>query len=514
MRRERPNGLATAAIALMVSGGWLAPSPAAADDEAVDKGRYISIAADCVACHQAPDGTPYAGGHVLKTPFGDLAVPNITPDADTGIGSWTYDDFEGAVRRGVGHDGELLYPAMPYPHYTGMTDDDVAALWAYMQTVTPVTNAVDVNRLPFPFDVRDSLYVWRALYFEPARFKTDSSATKEVNRGAYLVEVLGHCGDCHTPRDALGAEIKAEALQGAAIEEWYAPDISNGPDSLIADWSVEQLAAFLGGADQSARHPAFGEMLAVVGELAQLREDDVQAMAAFLKSRTPDEPSQHRSPGHEASADELALGEEIFVASCTSCHQTDGEGDPGLAASLVGNGGVIAAQPFNVIAVVLEGMAPQGDYGVMPSFHEALTDSQIAAVTNYVRTAWTNEAPANATPAMVADLRQIIGPIDGTATVAVTCPNPPADRMNDTTRTALTELAKSRQVTADDLRPIVAAYDESFPDLSTVDRVAALTGVYCVAAAADATANTQVLAKQVHFMNAVARVEAEQQAQQ
>ncbi|MEJ2517372.1 MAG: cytochrome c, partial [Methyloceanibacter sp.] len=159
-------------------------------------------------------------------------TPNITPDKATGIGTWTRDDFANALRNGVDDEGAPLYPAMPYVHYTKMTDDDLDALWAYMQTVTPVNNEVKVNELPFPYSVRSSLLAWKAMFFTPGRFEPDPSKSAEYNRGAYLVEALGHCGSCHTPRNFMGASITDEALQGATIQEWYAPDISNGKDSV------------------------------------------------------------------------------------------------------------------------------------------------------------------------------------------------------------------------------------------------------------------------------------------
>ncbi len=434
--------MTTRRILSLVAATLLCAAPlSAAETGDVDAGHAVANAAGCSACHTGPSGEPFAGGTVLDSPFGKLAAPNITPDPETGIGGWTYDDFEGALRRGVNEDGMPLYPAMPYDHYTRMTDTDLDNLWAYIQTVKPVKNEVDVNRLPFPFNVRVSLFGWQALFFTEGRFEPDPSHSDEWNRGAYLVEALSHCGACHTPRDALGGSITSQRLQGGRIEEWYAPDISNGPNSVIADWDVARLEAFLIGND-GMNHVAVGAMSDVIGELQTVPESDVHAIAVYLK----DQPAADDTRGKpEEMTVTPALRESwasLYAGECTTCHGADGTGAPGVAASLVGSGAVLAREPVNVISVLLEGIAPRGDYGAMPSFRNSLSDAEIAGLANYVRTSWGNDAPANARPEMVAGLRNVTTATPG-ALEADTCPNVPAARIPDALREDITKAASA-----------------------------------------------------------------------
>ena len=231
--------ITTTAILIAIA----APTASAQQQDQVKKGEYIAIAADCNGCHTATEGKPYAGGVELKTPFGKLVAPNITQDKETGIGDWSRDDFEKALRQGIGKDGQPLYPGMPYTSYTKMTDADLDALWAYMKTVEPVRRKIESNQLPFPYNVRSSVFAWQALYFEPGRFEPDPSKSDMFNRGAYLVHALTHCSACHTPRNTLGGAVSDQDLKGARVESWYAPNISNDENSIIHDWSKDRLTS-------------------------------------------------------------------------------------------------------------------------------------------------------------------------------------------------------------------------------------------------------------------------------
>ena len=472
----------------------------AADDSAVSAGEYVATVAGCGACHTGPSGETFAGGHVLQTPFGELATPNITQDKETGIGGWTKDDFVAALRQGLNEDGLPLYPAMPYVHYTKMTDEDIDNLWAYVQTVPPVHNEVKVNRLPFPFDVRPSLFGWQLIFFDEGRFKPDGSKDAVWNRGAYIVEALAHCGACHTPRDALGGPISSRSLQGAHIENWYAPDISNGPNSVIADWDVKRLEDFLSGND-GHNHVAVGSMTHVVDDLKKTKPEDVHAIAVYLKdqktSETPRQASQPMDPAVRADA------ETLFADRCASCHNEDGTGKPGVAASLVGSGAVLAQSPANVISVLVEGIEPQGEYGVMPSFRDTLSDEKIADLANYVRTSWGNDAPANATPENVAGLRNVTNTNPGAA-AAATCPNVATDVIGADMRSTIADLVKMGAAADDDrVRSLLSAFKEKNPDATESDTVVDLGGVFCQEVAKTGVGRGAVISRQLVFMNKI-----------
>ena len=217
--------------------GERAIATSASAGSAINTGEYVARAADCMSCHTASPDRPFAGGYPVKSPLGIIYGPNITPDADTGIGSWTQADFERALRQGIRKDGAYLYPAMPYGSYTKMSEADMTALWKYIHGLRPIRNQVPKNTLPFPFTVRSGLSLWRDLYFTPGPFVPVTDKGEAWNRGAYLVEALGHCADCHTPRNiALGPEAKRH-LAGGEIQGWYAPDIIRmSPDGVPTPW--------------------------------------------------------------------------------------------------------------------------------------------------------------------------------------------------------------------------------------------------------------------------------------
>src|SRR3954449_13515 len=212
----------------------------------IQNGRYLALAADCAACHTVPDtGKPFAGGRAIETPFGNIVAPNITPDRDTGIGAWTDDEFDDAVRRGIRPNGARLYPAMPYTAYTKMSRADVLAIRAYLKTVEPVPNQVVANTLPFPFNIRAAMRVWDALYFTAGEFAPDPQRSAEWNRGAFLVQGPAHCGACHTPKSFLGGDKTSEYLQGSKLQGWFAPDITEANSRGLGGWSADDVVAYL-----------------------------------------------------------------------------------------------------------------------------------------------------------------------------------------------------------------------------------------------------------------------------
>jgi mono/diheme cytochrome c family protein len=265
-----------------------APGPgrattADAKTELRERGAYVARAANCLSCHTAEGSEPYSGGRAITTPFGVFYSANITPDHATGIGAWSGEDFAAAVRRGVRPDGSLLYAVMPTENYAHMTDADVRALWAYFRGVQPVRNVVPDHRLSLPVNMRASVGVWRALFCEPAPFAPRADRSPSWNRGAYLVEALGHCGACHSPRNRMGAIDSRQHLAGGTDNGWPAPDISGGPHSPVAEWSADRLARYLrtGEADGAV---AAGPMAEVIRDgLSHLTEADARAIADYLK---------------------------------------------------------------------------------------------------------------------------------------------------------------------------------------------------------------------------------------
>jgi mono/diheme cytochrome c family protein len=401
--RIRAGVLAAAALlALASSAGALAQS--SAGDE-VKRGEYLVRAGDCVSCHTKPGGVPFAGGLRMKTPFGDLVSPNITPDPETGIGSWTATDLYRALHDGVGKSVGDLYPAMPYTFYTKVTRADSDAIFAYLRTLKPVRNAVDVNQLKWPFNIRWTMAVWRELYFDEGTFRPDARRGAEWNRGAYLVEGLGHCSACHSPRNVLGAIEKDRAFTGATVDGWFALNLTSNFRTGLGEWTVDQIADYLKTGAAKGKSTTLGDMAQVVhNSLSQLTDADLRAMATYLKSLPANTSPARAGPGEPVPKPAAAL----YLDHCAGCHQAKGRGIPGVFPPLAGNGVVVAPDPANILKVVLGGVLPRGGYVPMPAFASTLTDQQIADLANYARTSWGNGAVANVTPEMVAAMRRTL----------------------------------------------------------------------------------------------------------
>ena len=255
--------------------------------EMIERGRNLATLGDCAACHTAPGGKPYAGGVPIETPFGRLVGANITPDVETGIGTWTLDDFQRAMSEGIAKGGYHLYGAMPFNAYTKVSKEDNAAIWAYLQSLQPVSNAVEANQLPFPFNIRTSLYAWNFLNFTQGEFVADPSKSAEWNRGAYLVEGLGHCGTCHTPKTLTGGDVAGAALKGGVVDSWLAPDITGNAHTGIGSWTVDEITQYL--KTGSNRYDvASGPMAEEVEKSSQHWADaDLKAVATYLKATDP-----------------------------------------------------------------------------------------------------------------------------------------------------------------------------------------------------------------------------------
>lgn len=378
------------------------PPPAAGPtlQEAVRKGEYLARAGDCVACHTAPGGALFAGGRAMPTPFGTLYSTNITPDPETGIGNWTADQFYGLMHTGRMPDGGLVYPAMPFASYTKVTREDSDAIFAYLRSVRPVHQANRPNDLRFPYNNRALILGWRTLFFQEGEFEPDPSKSPEWNRGAYLVQGLGHCSMCHSPINALGGSSESRAFEGGLIpmQDWYAPSLTSNREAGLGAWSIGDIVDLLR-AGASMRGAVYGPMAEVTyNSLQYLSEDDTRAMAVYLKSLAPGgaaQPGPISVPPTESRL-LMELGRTVYEAQCASCHGSDGRGMPPQYPPLAGNQSIQMASAVNPIRMVLNGGYPpatQGNprpYG-MPPFAQSLSDDQVAAVVTYIRRAWGNQ---------------------------------------------------------------------------------------------------------------------------
>lgn len=371
---------------------------AAADKQAFEeiaRGHYLAIVGDCAGCHDAPGGAPYAGGLPIETPFGTLVSPNITPDRETGIGAWTDDEFVNAMQEGIGRGGEHLYPAMPYTYYTKATREDVLAIRAYLETVDPVHKEVKANQLPFPFDIRASMAGWDELYFKRGTFVPVAGKSDEWNRGAYLVEGLGHCGLCHTAKNAMGGDETARVLQGSALQGWYAPNLTGDPRIGLGRWSVVEVVAYLktGHNNVSAATGPMSDV--IVHSTSEMTDADLRAIAVYLKDRPA--PSGESPKPVSAEDRMMRAGEAIYLDNCAACHASTGSGIPQLFPALKNSPSVQSADPASLIRVVLRGAqsvatdpAPTGP--AMPALGWKFTDDEVAAVLTYIRNSWGNAA--------------------------------------------------------------------------------------------------------------------------
>jgi mono/diheme cytochrome c family protein len=369
-------------------------------EQLLARGAYLARAGDCMACHTTRGGVQYAGGRALATPFGNVMSPNITPDKDTGIGAWSADDFWRAMHNGKSKDGRLLYPAFPYTNYTKVRREDSDALYAYFQSVPPQRQANLPHALRFPYNQQIALAAWRALYFKPAVYQDEPARSVEWNRGAYLVQGLGHCSACHSSRTTLGGS--EEGLSGGLIPMlgWYAPSLTSNAEAGLGDWDTEHIVALLH-TGVSPRATVFGPMAEVVRQsLQHLEVTDVRAMAVYLKSLPDTQPPVKAAPRDtsEAATRQLAQGAKLYETHCASCHQADGKGVPPGYPPLAGNRVLLTDSPVNAIRIVLNGGFAPGTAGNprpygMPPYGPVLNDGEVAAVVSHLRASWGNNAP-------------------------------------------------------------------------------------------------------------------------
>ena len=370
----------------------------------IQRGKYLAQAGDCIACHTVPGAKIFSGNRPMPTPFGTLFAPNITPDPETGIGRWSAEEFYQMMHTGRGRDGKLLYPAMPFASYTKVTRADCDAIFAYLRSVPPVRLATREHDLRFPYNNRNLLIGWRTLYFQQGEYQPDRAKSAEWNRGAYLVEGLGHCAMCHTPINALGGSSQQEAFRGGLIpmQNWYAPSLTSNKEAGLGNWALQDIMDLLQ-AGVSNRGTVYGPMAEVTyNSLQHMTDEDIRAMAVYLKSLPSDEPPRPAAANAPLRADVSQMfseGRRIYAAQCASCHGAEGRGKLPHYPPLANNQSIIMTSAVNPVRMVLNGGYPPGTrknpmpYGMPPFAHE-LSDGEIAAVVTYIRNAWGNRAGA------------------------------------------------------------------------------------------------------------------------
>ncbi|MBS0429597.1 MAG: c-type cytochrome [Proteobacteria bacterium] len=431
-RTEGSAGAAAAPAAPGVAAAGGAPGPSA--DPLVERGRYLARVADCVSCHTAPGGAPFAGGLPMKTPFGTIVSTNITPDRNAGIGTYSEADFARALRQGVAADGHHLYPAMPYPSFARTTDADIRALYAFFQKgVEPVATRPTPTDLPFPFSIRGLMVFWNWLYLDSAPYAQQAAQSAEWNRGAYLVQGLGHCGDCHTPRSRLGGVKAANErdgdpfLAGALVDGWYAQPLRHTDRPGAVQWRTQDIVEYLQ-TGRTAQTAAFGPMVQVVENSTQhMTAEDLKAIAVYLQSVGAPAPGATAGPASPSALRAAATdtpeakklrdgqvdgvpGSMVYLNNCSACHRSSGVGWDNTFPALAGNSVVNAKDPTSLIRLVLGGSAMPSTARspaaiAMPAFGWRLSDADVAEVLSFARRSWGNRADA-VTAAQVAAVRK------------------------------------------------------------------------------------------------------------
>lgn len=403
--RARPAILAI--VLLCTAFGLTGARAAEPSDETIAHGKQLAAAADCASCHTADPAKPFAGGKRIDTPFGAIYSPNLTPDRETGIGSFSDEDFRRALRFGVAPDGSRYYPAFPYPNFTKLTRDDILAIRAYLATLTPFRNTPPPPQLRWPLNYRVLMRVWDYVFFRPGLFEPDQQKSTEWNRGGYLVEGAAHCGACHTPKNVFGADRRSRSFGGGLVDGWFAPRLDNAPRSGLKSWSVDDIAEYLASGRNGKSH-ADGLMAeVVVHSTSQMSEADIRAIAVYLKDLPAGTPEPTVTPPPQQDMD---AGKAIYAHACVACHEADGSGTPRIYPPLPGNANLQSANPASTLRIILDGAqtvttprAPNA--GSMPAYAKQLTDQEIADVTNYIRNSWGNAAPL-VTPAQVGRARR------------------------------------------------------------------------------------------------------------
>jgi len=426
-------GIVVLAVAVFAALAWrpaIAPleSPQTFDRQLIGRGAGLARVGNCSVCHTASGGATYAGGRALPTPFGSVYATNITPDPEYGIGQWSEEAFRRAMHQGVRRDGRHLYPAFPYDHFTKLSDEDVRAIYAFLMTRAPVHAPNHRNELSFPFNIRPLVAGWKLLFFKEGRFKPDEAGSAELNRGAYLVEALAHCGACHTPRNALGAVTSDQALSGGEAEGWHAPAL-NADSTTPAPWTDGQLQTYLRRGFVFPHGVAAGPMQSVTNSLADAPEADVKAIASYVESVLVPATAGRRQHAEEllarlrqqqesptnpttgtigAGAGAANEDSSLYVGACAICHEPTGEGFSAQGIPLSLSKVVALPDPSNLIHVILDGIEPPdgAPFALMPGFDGALTDEQVVRLAEFVRRTYSDQPPWRDVAAEVRKIRR------------------------------------------------------------------------------------------------------------
>jgi len=464
----------------------------------IKRGEYLAKVGDCIACHTIPDGgKPFAGGRYMDTPFGAISTPNLTPDKTTGIGSWSDDDFYRAMHEGIDKDGQYLYPVFPFPWYTKVTRDDALAIKAYLFSLPPENSPRKPLKFSFPFNQRDALFGWRTLFFRADTFKPDPKRSAQVERGAYIVEGLGHCGECHNKSNLMGASNWSGRLEGGEIEGWYAPNITSDGRQGVGSWSEDEIVTYLKSGYVPSKGVVLGPMKeTIMDSLRYLTDDDLHAIAAYLKSTKPEETHSNAEPVVYNSPH--APGAQTYLTYCASCHRVDGKGVAGEIPPLAGNGAVTAGGPQDILRVVLGGLPAQNGLSPMPAVGQGMTDQEIADVADYVRNTWGNVVPtatgagdagkarAQTATAMVGNMPEGCPPIP-VKEVAKMVEEGEADRFNTMNPNDLIQ----------GIDHVLKKLKQDAPGLSQDNTINSLTDAYCHVAIKDKTLTAAQRATQI-----------------
>jgi len=422
VRRVGPRAVSIAAIVLIAAIAAAAvatrnlrsgqtggpPQAVSAPADVVARGKYLAAAADCAACHTAAGGAPFAGGLAMPSGFGTIYATNITPDPDDGIGRWSAEDFWRALHDGIRRDGRQLYPAMPYTSYRGMTRSDADAIYAYVMQLLPMKVANRRTALNFPFNIRLGMLGWNALFLHDSLPAVSAGSSPAWQRGRYLVNVLGHCGECHTPRGIAGEMELSRAFTGFALSRVAAPDIT--PAGLASrGWTTAGLRAYLG-RGLARQGSAFGDMHPVIMlSTRNMTAEDLDAVAIYLLGDKAPPPAPLPAAAATESAAASAAGRMSYVALCAGCHGLDGNGMPNTVVAMRNNSTLRLADPRNLIVAMLDGIGAENfphhaSMQAMPSFSDKLSDAEAAALANYLRVTWGGQK-SDVTPAAVRALR-------------------------------------------------------------------------------------------------------------
>jgi mono/diheme cytochrome c family protein len=364
--------------------------------EPIARGKALVDAGDCFSCHTSDPAKPFAGGVRIETPFGTITSPNLTPDRETGIGAWSEQDFYRALRSGIAPDGSRYYPAFPYPYFTKLTRDDIFAIRGYLTTLTPYANKAPPPELRFPLNFRVVMRVWNYLFFRPDILTPDQGKGTDWNRGRYLVEALGHCGACHTPKNLFGADRRNRSFAGGLVDGWFAPRLDAAERSGLASWKVDEIVEYLASGRNQKSHAGGPMAEVVVNSTSKISDADLHAIAVYLKSLPSGNSEPLVTPPSETA---MTSGKAVYDHYCIACHEADGSSSPGVYPPLNGNALLQSADPSSTLRLILDGAqtvttprAPNS--GQMPAYARQFNDEEVADVTTYIRNSFGNSAPA------------------------------------------------------------------------------------------------------------------------